>query len=120
MCTRFDEKNNEVQMLIQNQFDMANRLLLTIQEFNRKDVEISNLKFENEHLKNQMKHEKELIERLNKHEEYVRYYEELMRSQRRLHETFGLGYTKNLSSTKEGESSKSGEKRNVKPRNKPT
>ena len=38
----------------------------------------------------------------------------------RTKDTFGLGYNKQSSSTKEGESSKSGEKRNTKSKGKPT
>lgn len=47
----------------------------------------------------------------------MRYYEEMMRSQRRSHDTFGIGYIKKLLFFKEGESSKSGEMiRNAKPK----
>ena len=78
-------------------------ILLKTQEFNRKDVEITNLKFENKHLKNELKHENDFNKRFNKPKEYVRYYENLMRSQRRPDDTFGLGNVEHLSSSKGGE-----------------
>ena len=83
-------------------------------------MEISILKFENEQLWNELKHEKEFIEILNKPKESMRYYEEFMRSQRWPHDTSRLGHIEHLSSSKEGESSKSGEKRNAKLKKKPT
>ena len=58
---------------------------------------------------------------MNKPSEVVRYFEGLMITQRSSSDTFGPGYTKHQSSTKEGESSKSWEMINATwKKNKPT
>ena len=57
---------------------------------------------------------------MNKSRKFIRYFEELMRSPRSSSDTSGLGHVKHSSSTKEGESSKSGEQRNAKFKGKPT
>lgn len=51
---------------------------------------------------------------MNKPNQAIRYFEELMRSPRSSSNISGLGHTKQHSSTKEGESSKSGELSNTK------
>ena len=48
---------------------------------------------------------------MNKHSEVVKYFEDLMRSPRGMNDTTGLGYN---STTKKGESFKSGEQNNKK------
>ena len=62
---------------------MLSQLLSINQEMNRKDVEIENMRLENDHLSNELIFEKEFIEIMNKPKEVVRYYEALMRSQRK-------------------------------------
>ena len=63
---------------------------------------------------------KELLERMNIPSEAIRYFEELMRSPRSSSDTSSLGHDTNSSSIEVGESSKSGEQRNIKSRDKPT
>lgn len=75
---------------------------------------------QNEQLRNELRNEKEIMERMGKPSDAVKYFEELIRSPRSTRDTSRLGYNKKFSSTKEGESSKSGEKRNAKPKRKPT
>ena len=48
------------------------------------------------------------MERMNKPNEEIKHFEDIMKSPREK-DTFGLGYNKKSSSTKEGESSKSGD-----------
>lgn len=93
--------------------DMINQLMISNQDANIKDLEILNLRSLNEQLRRELRHEKELMERINKASEVVKHFEELLRSPR-TNDTFGLGYNKQVSSTKMGESSKSGKQRNAK------
>lgn len=79
----------------------------------RKDVEIQNLISQKDKLKNEVENEKELLEIFNKTNEAMKYFEKLLRSSGN---TISLGN----SSTKQGESSKSGELRNTKSKGKPT
>ena len=44
-------------------------------ELNIKDIEISTLKMKNEQLKNNLKREKEIVERFNKPNEAIKYFE---------------------------------------------
>ena len=68
-------------------------------------------------MRNDLKREKEFTKRLNKQNEAIKYFEQLMRFPRSNNDTSRLGYT----STKEGESSKSVEERSNKGKNsKPT
>jgi hypothetical protein len=97
---------------------MINQLVITNQETNTKDVEIKNLKLQNEQLKSELRHETELMERMNKQNESIKHFEDMMKSPREK-DTFGLGYNKKFSSTVEGKSSKSGEQRNAKSKDKP-
>ena len=85
---------------------------------NGKDIEIITPKLQNEHLRNELRKEKEFVESFNKkNSEAINYFEQLMRSPRSNSDISGLGYT----STEEGESSKSGEQRNGNGKNsKPT
>ena len=55
--------------------------------------------------------EKELIERMNKSSEVVRYFEVLLRSPRSINDMSELGY---ISTSKKRESSSNGEKKNTK------
>ena len=64
-----------------------------------------------------MKREKEFADSFNKPNEAIKYFEQLLKSPRSSRDTTGLGYI----STKEGESSKTIEERNIKGKNsKPT
>ena len=56
-----------------------------------------------------MKREREIFESFNKPNEAIKYFEQLLRSPRSNNDTLGLGYT----STKEGESSKFVEEKNI-------
>lgn len=93
--------------------DMMNQLMTTNQKLNHKDVDIENLKCHNEILKNKLKNEKESMEKLKKPKEAMRYFEELMKSS---DYSIGLGH----SCTEKGESSRNGETRYPKPKDKPT
>ena len=59
MATRLDDRNIDVQMLINNQLDMVNHI--ETQEINRKDVEIANLILENDKMRNKLIFVKEFI-----------------------------------------------------------
>ena len=48
-------------------------------ELNMKDIEISNLRMENEQLQKELKREKEIAENLNKSSEAIKYFEQLMK-----------------------------------------
>ena len=91
---------------------MINQLVIANQEENTKDLEITNLNLENEKLKNELRHEQELMERMNKISEAIKHFKDMMTSPR-AKETSRLGY-KEFSTIEEGESSKSGEQRNAK------
>ena len=71
----------------------------------------------NEKLQNNLRREKEIAESFNKSSKAIKHFEELSKSPRSNNDTSGLGFT----STKEGESLKSAEKRSDKGKNtKPT
>ena len=81
-------------------------------ELNVKDIEISTLM-----LQNDLRREKEIVERFNKPNEAIKYFEQLLKSPRADNDTSGLGCT----SIEEEESSKTIEERNSKGKNsKPT
>ena len=117
IATRLDERTSDIQRLTDNQLDMVNQLLLANQELGRKDLEINQLKHDNDHLKHELRTEKEINERMNKPNEAEKYFEELFRSPRRSGDRAGLGLNEQ-SSTKEGESSKSEEQKTAKPKDK--
>ena len=79
-------------------------------ELNIKDIEISTLKVQNDQLQSELKREKETVENVNKSSEAIKYFEQLLKSPRSVHDTSGLGYT----STEVSESSKNVEKRSDK------
>ena len=86
-------------------------------ELNMKDIEISTLRMQNEQLQNELKREKEIAESFNKSSEAIKHFEQLLKSPRSNNDTLGLG----LTSTEEGETSKSDKKRSDKGKNsKPT
>ena len=99
---------------------MMNQLILANQELNTKEMEMENLRSQSDQLNNQLTNERELLEWMKKSNEEVRYFEELMRSPRSSSDTSILGHIKNHSSTREGETSKSGEKSNQREKGKPT
>ena len=49
-------------------------------ELNVKDIEITTLKLQNEQLQNDLKREKEFAESLNKPNEAIKYFEQLLKS----------------------------------------
>ena len=108
----------EVQKLTNIHLDMIIQLIITNQEAIRKDLEIKNLKLQNEQLKNELKYEKELMESLNKPNEAIKHFEDMVKSLREK-DISRLG-CKQSSTNEEGESSKSGELRNAKTKGKPT
>ena len=61
--------------------DMMNQLMVVNKELNRKDIEIATLKSR-----------KEVIERMNKPSKAMKYFEDLMKSPKRINDTSGLGY----------------------------
>ena len=86
-------------------------------ELNMKDIEISSLRIQNEQLQNELKREKEKADNFNKTSEAMKHFEKSLKSPRSNNDTSGLGFT----STKEGETSNSAEKRSEKGKNsKPT
>ena len=88
-----------------------NQEMVTNQELMTNDLEIATLKLQNEQLQNELKAKKELIEIMNKPSEVVRYFEDLLRSPKGISDTSRLGYN---STSKKGESSSNGEKKNIK------
>lgn len=91
MVIRLKDRSFEVQKITNNQLDMINQLIVVTQDAYRKDLEITNLRSQNEQLRSELKHEKELMERMNKPNEAIKHFEELTRSLR-TKDTFGLGY----------------------------
>lgn len=61
---------------------MMNQLIIATQETNKKDMEITSLRSQNEQLRNELTTENALLERMNKPSEAIKYFEELMRSPR--------------------------------------
>lgn len=57
---------------------MINPKVIANQEGNRKDVAIINLKLQNEQLKNELRHEKENMERVNKPNESIKDFKYMM------------------------------------------
>ena len=53
MATRLEEISFQVHKLTNNQLDMMNQLIVTTQEANRKDMEITNLRSQIEQLQNE-------------------------------------------------------------------
>lgn len=81
---------------------MMNQLKIATRKVNRKDMEITSLRSQNEKLRNELRIEMELLERMNKPSEVFKYFEELMKSPRSPRDVFGLGHcNKHFSSTKE-------------------
>ena len=92
---------------------MLNQLLSTNHEISMKELEIKNMKSENDKLMNELKAKKEFVEKLNKPKETTRFMNEHMNASKRPHGTSKLGYVEFLSVAEKGESSKQGEQRNV-------
>ena len=84
-----EEKTFDVHKLTNTQLGKINQPMVANQELNRKDIKISNLKFE-------LISEKEVIERMNKPSEVVKYFEDLMRSPRGMNNTTRLGYNSTM------------------------
>ena len=99
------------------QLDTLSQMMNAHHELNMKDIKISTLKMQNEHLQNEFKRENEIVESLNKSSEAIKNFEQLLKSPRSNNDTSGLGFT----STEEGETSKSAKQRSDKGKNsKPT
>ena len=92
------------------QLETMNQAMISNHELNRKYIDITTLKLQNEKIRNDLKREKEFPKSFNKPNEAIKYFEKFMRSPRSNNDTTRLGYT----ITEEGESSKSGEQRNKK------
>ena len=120
MATRLEERSLDVHNLAKNQLDITNQLLLENQELNRKAMEITILRSQSGQLRDELRSKKELLEIMNKPSESIRYFKELMRSPRSSIHSCVLGHINHSSFTEEGESSRSGEKRNAKSKGKRT
>lgn len=117
LANRLEEKSSNVQKLTNTQINLMNQLMIANQELNRKNIEIATMKSQNDLLSNELRIEKEFIERFNKPSKAIKYFEQLMNTPRTNSDTIGLGYF----TTKVRESSKSCEKRSNKRKiNKPT
>lgn len=57
-------------------------------------MEITNLRSQSDHVRNELRSKKELLERMNEPSEAIRYFEELMRSPMSSSDTSGLGHVK--------------------------
>lgn len=113
MATRLEERISDVEKITNTKLDMMNQLMLINQELNHKDVEIANLKSQKDILKNELKTEKESMQKFNKPKEAIKYFEELMKSSSCSNESVH-------SCTKRWESSKNGKLMNEKSKDKPT
>ena len=99
------------------QLDTLSQMMNAHHELNVKDIEISTLKMQNEQLKNELRREKEIVESFNKSSESIKHFEQFLKSPRSSDDISRLGFT----STKEGKTLKSSEKRSDKGKNsKPT
>ena len=74
IATRLEERISTMQKLTNTQLDMTSQLMLANQKLNQKDMEIENLKSQNDILKNQLKTEKKFMERFNKPREAMKYF----------------------------------------------
>ena len=113
LTNRLEEKTSKVQGIANMQLETMNQVMIANHELNSKNIEVTNLKLQNEQLRNDLKGEKEFAESFNRANEAIKYFDKLMRSPRYNSDTTRLGYT----STKKGGSSKSGEKRSNKGKN---
>ena len=112
LTNRLEEKTSKVTRIVKMRLETLGQMMIANHKLNAKDIEIIALNLQNEQLRNDLKREKEFVDSFNKLSEAIKYFEQLIRSPRSNIDTFGLGYT----STKEGESSKSGnEGKNSKP-----
>ena len=75
-----------------------NQLMIANHELNGKEIVITILKLQNDQLRNELRAEKEFIEKFNKPSKAIEYFEKLMKSPRPNNGTTRLGYT----NTKEG------------------
>lgn len=82
MATRLEERISNMQKLTNTQMDFMNQLITTNKKLNHKDVEIANLSSHNEILKNELKNEKESMDKFTKSNEVMKYFEELMKLSR--------------------------------------
>lgn len=97
MARKLEERSFEVQNIINNQLYMINQLVIVNHKENKKDLEITNLRLQNEKLKSELRHEKELMERLSKPNEEIKHFEKMLRSPR-MKDTSRIGYNKHSSS----------------------
>ena len=80
MATRLEEIISYVKKLTNTQIDMMNQLMFEIQILNHKDVEITNFNSHNDILKNELKNERESMDKFNKTKEEMKYFKEIMKS----------------------------------------
>lgn len=113
MTTRLEERILDAQNLTNTQMDLMNKIMTTNHKLNHKDVEIADLKTHNEILKNELKNENESMEKFNKPQEVMKYFEELMKSS-----SYHNG--SRCSCIEKGESSRNGEMINTKSKDKST
>ena len=110
LANRLEEKSTGLTKISNMQLDTLSQMMNAHHELNMKDIEISTLRMHNEQLQNELKREKEIAESFKKSSEAIKHFEQLLKSPRSSNDTSGLGFT----STKEGETSKSAEKRSEK------
>ena len=94
MVARLEERSFEVQNITKNWLNTMSQLLIANQELKKKDMEITNLRLQSDQLRSELRSEKEILERMNKPSEDIKYFEELMRSPRSSSNTSGLGHIK--------------------------
>ena len=92
LANRLEENSIELARVSNMQLDTLSQMMNVHQELNLKDIEISTLKMQNEQLQNDLRREKEIVERFKKSSEDIKYFEQLQKSPRSSNDTSGLGY----------------------------
>lgn len=74
------------------QLEKMNKMMITYNELNGNDIEITTLKLQNEQLRNYLKRGKKIVEIFNRPSEAIKYFEQLMRSPGSNSDTTGFSY----------------------------
>ena len=93
LTNRLEEKTLEVNRISRMQMETLNQMMIANHELNGEDIEIKNLKLQNEQRRNDLKREKEFAQNFNRPSESIKYFEQLMRYCRSNSDTARLGYT---------------------------
>ena len=91
LTNRLEETTSEVTRIDNMQLETLGQMMIANHELNAKDIEITTLKLQNEHLRNDLKREKYFSKSFNKPSEAIKYFEQLMRSPRSNSDTSRLG-----------------------------